>query len=59
MTRNTFDRELTETELSYVVGGDTALSHEAVHSSSNGSGGGSSLTLTKFIDCASPIFFQN
>ena len=30
MTTN-FDRELTETELDQVVGGDTALQHEGVH----------------------------
>jgi bacteriocin-like protein len=28
---NTFDRELTETELAHVVGGDTALQHETGH----------------------------
>jgi hypothetical protein len=28
---NTFDLELTEAELDRVVGGDTALQHEAVH----------------------------
>jgi bacteriocin-like protein len=28
---NTFDLELTEAELNQVVGGDTALQHEAVH----------------------------
>ena len=30
-TTNTFDLELTEAELEQVVGGDTALQHEAVH----------------------------
>jgi bacteriocin-like protein len=30
-TTNTFDLELTETELEQVVGGDTALQHETVH----------------------------
>jgi hypothetical protein len=28
---NNIDRELTEAELDQVVGGDTALQHEAVH----------------------------
>jgi hypothetical protein len=35
---NTNDRELTEAELDCVVGGDTALAHEATHSSSSGGG---------------------
>ena len=35
MTTN-FDRELTETELDQVVGGDTALQHEGVHADHTG-----------------------
>ena len=31
MTTNNIDHELDETELGQVVGGDTALQHEAVH----------------------------
>jgi hypothetical protein len=31
MTTNNIDRELTEAELDQVVGGDTALQHEALH----------------------------
>jgi bacteriocin-like protein len=31
MTTNNIDHELDETELDQVVGGDTALQHEAVH----------------------------
>ena len=30
-TTNTIDRELAEAELDDIVGGDTALQHEAVH----------------------------
>ena len=38
-TTPTFDRELTETELSHVVGGDTPLQHEAVHADLPQTGG--------------------
>jgi len=34
-TTNNIDRELSEADLDLVVGGDTALSHEAVHSSTS------------------------
>src|SRR5215831_11198563 len=38
-TTNTFDLELTEAEVDRVVGGDTALQHEAVHADRPTNGG--------------------
>ena len=34
-TANTIDLELTEAELAHIVGGDMALQHEPLHSSSD------------------------
>jgi len=38
-TTNTLDLELTEAELERVIGGDTALQHEAVHADRPNIGG--------------------
>ena len=44
-TPNIFDLELTEAELAHVVGGDMALQHEPLHSSSTSGSAGPRISI--------------